>query len=94
MIELEVYAAGVRDLNQIIEWDHKIEAVLGLPYKVDRNHGIVYLELETPTATFREIRSTFRRLGLQPKFAVAISSERRPKIKRQFPGLSPPGVVN
>ena len=27
MIELEVYAAGVRDLNKILELDHQLEAV-------------------------------------------------------------------
>jgi hypothetical protein len=38
VLELEVYAAGVRDLNKILELDHEIEAVPGLRYKVDRNH--------------------------------------------------------
>src|SRR5437016_1525846 len=56
MIELEVYAAGVRDLNKILELDHQLEAVPGLRYKVDSNHDIVYLELDEPTITFRELR--------------------------------------
>ena len=30
MIELEVYAAGVRDLNKILELDHQLEAIAGL----------------------------------------------------------------
>ena len=38
VLELEVYAAGFRDLNKILELDHEIEAVPGLRYKVDRNH--------------------------------------------------------
>ena len=60
MIELEVYAAGVRDLNKILELDHELEAVPGLRYKVDSNHDLVYMELEEPVITFREIRAIFR----------------------------------
>ena len=64
MIELEVYAAGVRDLNKILELDHQLEAVPGLRYKVDGNHDIVYLEFQEPVFTIQEIRSLFRKLGL------------------------------
>lgn len=87
MFELKVYAAGVRDLNKILELDIELEAVPGLHYKVDRNHDIVYLELEAPTVTFREIRSTFRKLGLDPKFVGAIPAELRPKTKTQLLGV-------
>ncbi len=68
MIELEVYAAGVRDLNKILELDHQLEAVPGLRYKVDSNHDIVYLELDEPTITSRQIRTLFVELGLEPRF--------------------------
>ncbi len=83
MFELEVYAAGVRDLNKILELDHELETLPGLRYKVDRNHDLVYLELEEATVTFREIRAAFRKLGLEPRFVGAIPSELRPKIKTQ-----------
>jgi hypothetical protein len=86
VLELEVYAAGVRDLNKVLELDHEIEAVPGLRYKVDRNHDIVYMELEEPTVTFREIRSMFRKLELEPKFVGAIPPELRPKTKTQLLG--------
>jgi hypothetical protein len=84
MIELEVYAAGVRDLNKILELDHQLEAVTGLRYKVDSNHDIVYLELEEPTITFREIRAIFRKIGFEPRFVGAVPSELRPKTKTQL----------
>jgi hypothetical protein len=84
MLELEVYAAGVRDLNKILELDHELETVAGLRYKVDRNHDLVYLELEEPTVTFREIRASFRKLGLEPRFVGSIPSELRPKSKTQL----------
>ena len=85
MIELEVYAAGVRDLNKILELDHEIEAIAGLRYKVDSNHDLVYLEVdEDPTITFREIRAIFRKLGLNPRFVGAIPLELRPRSKTQL----------
>ena len=83
MLELEVYAAGVRDLNKILELDHELEAVPGLRYKVDSNHDLVYLELDAPTVTFRDIRATFRKLGLEPRFVGNIPAELRPKAKTQ-----------
>ena len=83
MIELEVYAAGVRDLNKILELDHQLETIPGLRYKVDSNHDLVYLELEDASITFREIRAIFRKLGLDPRFVGAIPAELRPKTKTQ-----------
>lgn len=83
MFELEVYAAGVRDLNKILELEHQLSVVAGLRYKVDRNHDLVYMELEEPTMTFREIRAIFRKLGLEPRFIGAIPPELRPKTKTQ-----------
>jgi hypothetical protein len=83
MLELEVYAAGVRDLNKIMELDMELEAIPGLRYKVDRNHNLVYLELDQPTITLREIRAIFRKLALDPRFIGAIPAELRPKTKTQ-----------
>lgn len=84
VLELEVYAAGVRDLNKILELDIELGPIAGLHYKVDRNHDIVYMELEAATVTFREIRAIFRKLGLDPKFVGAIPAELRPKTKTQL----------
>lgn len=84
MIELEVYVAGVRDLNKILELDHQLEAVPALRYKVDSNHDIVYLELDEPTITVREIRGIFQKLGLEPRFVGEIPPELRPRSKTQL----------
>ena len=84
MIELEVYAAGVRELNKILALDHELEAIAGLRYKIDSNHDLVYLDLEEPTVTFREIRSIFRKLDLDPRFVGVIPPELRPKTKTQL----------
>jgi hypothetical protein len=83
MIELGLYAAGVRDLNKILELDHQLEAVPGLRYKVDSSHDIVYLELDEPTISFREIPSIFLKLGLEPRLVGAIPPESRPRSKTQ-----------
>jgi len=56
MIELEIYAPGVRNLEKVLELDHELEAMPGLRYKVDPNHDIVYLEFDEPTFTIHEIR--------------------------------------
>ncbi len=84
MIELEVYATGLRDLNKILELDHELGAIPSLRYKVDRNHDLVYLELDEPTITFREIRAIFRKLNVDPRFVGAIPPELRPRTKTQL----------
>lgn len=84
MIELEVYAAGRRGVNKILELDHQFEAVPGRRYKADRNHDIACLELDEPTITSREIGSIFAKLGLAPRWVDAILAELRPHSKTQL----------
>jgi hypothetical protein len=83
MIEIEVYAAGVRNVDKILELDHELEAVAGLRYKVDSNHDIVYLDFDEPTLTIQEIRAVFRKLGLEPRVVGAVPAELNPKSKTQ-----------
>lgn len=52
MMELEVYVAGLRDLNKILELDRQLEAIGGLRYKVDSNNDLVYLGAINPRSTF------------------------------------------
>src|SRR6476659_1858790 len=75
MIELEVYAAGLRDIDKILELDHQLEAIPGLRYKVDRNHDLVYLEMDETTITLRDLRAMFRKIGLEPRFIGAVPDE-------------------
>jgi len=84
MIELEVYAAGIRNLEKILELDHELEAIPGLYYKVDSNHDIVYLEFESkPTVNIAEIKAIFTKLGLKPKLVGTIPPEMNIKTKTQ-----------
>jgi hypothetical protein len=87
MIELEVYAPGLRDLSKILELDQQLAAIAGVRYKVDSNHDLVYFELDEPTINVREIRAIFLKLGLDPRFIGAIPPELRPKTKTQPLGV-------
>ena len=75
MIELEIYAAGVRDLKMILELDHAMENIPGLRYKIDRNHDIVYFEADQPQFNMLEVLSAFERLGLQPRVVGTLPRE-------------------
>jgi hypothetical protein len=83
MIELEIYAAGIRNLDKILELDHELEAIPSLRYKVDSNHDLVYLAFDEPTMTIQEIRATFRKLGLEPRVVGGVPSELNPMSKTQ-----------
>lgn len=83
MLEIEVYAAGVRNVDKILALDHELEAVAGLRYKVDGNHDIVYLDFDEPTLSIQEIRGIFRRLGLEARIVGAVPPELNPKSKTQ-----------
>jgi hypothetical protein len=85
MIELEVYAAGIRNLEKILELDHELETISGLHYKVDSNHDIIYLEFEHPAVSVQELKGLFAKLGLDAKFVGAIPPELNPKKTRTQP---------
>ena len=40
MLELDVYAGGVRPLNKILERGPGLATLAGLRFKVDRNHDL------------------------------------------------------
>jgi len=83
MIELEVYAPGLRNIDKILELDYQLETVPGLRYKVDRNHDLLYLEMDEATLTLRDLRAMFRKIGLEPRFIGAVPDELRSKSKTQ-----------
>ena len=75
MIELEIYAAGVRDLKIILELDHLLSAIPELRYKIDRNHDIVYFEVDQPSFNVHEVLDAFRRLDLEPRIVGGVPPE-------------------
>ena len=75
MIELEIYAAGVRDMKVILELDHVLEGIPELHYKVDRNHDIVYFNVDQPQFNVQDILTAFERLGLKPRVVGNVPPE-------------------
>jgi len=68
MVELEIYAAGLRAPDKIMGLDLELGALPGLRYKVDTLHDIIFLESDDPSLSLEEIRSIFSKLGLQARF--------------------------
>ncbi len=75
MIELEIYAAGVRDLKNILELDHVLEGIPDLRYKIDRNHDLVYFEVDQPVFNVQDILKAFERLGLEARVVGGVPPE-------------------
>ena len=86
-MELEVYAAGLRALNKILQLGRQLEAIAGLRYRVDSNNDLVYFGVDKPTLNVREVRAIFLRLGLDPRFIGAIPPALRPKSKTEPLGV-------
>ncbi len=83
MIEIEVYAAGIRDTRKVLELGHHFEPVQGLRYKVDSNHDIVYIEMDDPVLSTQEILNIFKSMDLEARFVGSIPPEIQPKSKTQ-----------
>ena len=83
MIELEVYAAGVRTMDKILELERELEVLAGLRYKVDVNHDVVYMELDQPTVSLQQVKEIFQHAGLDAKFVGSIPAEMNRKAKTQ-----------
>lgn len=75
MIQLEVYAVGLRDSDYIQKLNHELEAFIGVRYQVDPNHDIVYFEMEEASMTLNQVSAAFKRIGLNPRFVGQVPSE-------------------
>lgn len=78
MVELQVYAAGVRAPDKLMGLDLELGALSGLRYKVDTVHDLIYLESDDPDLSLETVRSIFNKLELRALFvgqthAVAVS---------------------
>ncbi len=84
MIEVEIYARGIRDTACVLVLDREIQSFPGLRYKVDTNHDLVYLEMDAPVVTIQDLRALFRRVGIEGQFVGRIPPELKPKAKTQL----------
>jgi hypothetical protein len=77
MIEIEVYAAGLRSPDKLMGLDLELGAISGLRYKVDALHDIMFLESDEMLPSLEEIRCIFSKLGLQARFVGQTHSAAR-----------------
>ncbi len=68
MIELQVYASGLRAPDKLMGLDLELGAIPGLRYKVDTMHDLMFLESDDAALSLEEIRSIFNKLDLQARF--------------------------
>lgn len=83
MIELEVYAAGLRNPEKMMGLALELDGLSGLRYKVDTNHDIVYMEFSGDVPNVTTLVSLFRKAGLEPKFVGHVPPEVDTKKKTQ-----------
>ncbi len=83
MIELEVYAAGVRNADKMMGLALELDTLSGLRYKVDTNHDIVYMEFDDKSASVSSLKSLFSKAGLDAKFVGALPEGISAKKKTQ-----------
>jgi hypothetical protein len=75
MIELEVYAAGVRNPEKMMALALELDVISGLRYKVDTNHDIIYMEFVGQAPTLSTLKSLFIKTGLEAKFVGQLPPE-------------------
>lgn len=83
MIELEVYAAGIRQPDKMMGLALELDVVPGLRYKVDTNHDIIYMEFSELSPSQHVVESLFRKAGLAPKFVGQLPPEVSSKKKTE-----------
>lgn len=83
MIELEIYAAGVRQPEKMMGLALELDVISGLRYKVDTNHDIIYMEFGDACPSRSDLESVFRKLGLEAKFVGQLPPEVNSKRKTQ-----------
>lgn len=68
MIEIEVYAPGLRSESNLLELRGQMDLFQQVTYKVDANHDLVYFEVKDPKAiTMQQVMECFTNIGLEPR---------------------------
>ncbi len=76
MIELEVYACGLRHNDSLLQLRSQMDLLPRIRYKVDQNHDIVYFEIDDPSSiTQRDITKVFTNIDLEPRFVGHVPPE-------------------
>ncbi len=68
MMEMEIYARGLRAPDKLMGLDFELGAIPGLHYKVDTLHDVIFLESSDEKLSLEQVRSIFHKLDLEVKF--------------------------
>jgi hypothetical protein len=75
MIELEIYAAGVRNPEKMMALALELDVLSGLRYKVDTNHDVVYMEFMDQVPSLSTLKSLFIKARLDARFVGQLPPE-------------------
>jgi len=79
MIELEVYAKGLRATKYLVELRGQMDMLPKVRYKIDVRHDLVYFEIDHPEeVSLKQIHCLFTDIGLNPRFVGQIPDSLRP----------------
>lgn len=78
MIEVEIYAPGLRSESAMMRLRNQMDHFPRVRYKVDSRHDIVYFEIDRPgDISQQEIDQIFEAIGLPSRFVGQIPDELR-----------------
>ncbi|MDZ4402926.1 hypothetical protein [Prosthecobacter sp.] len=78
MIEVEIYAPGLRAESAVMHLRNQMDHFPKVRYKVDTRHDLVYFEIDKPgDLNQMEINQIFDAIDLQPRFVGQIPEELR-----------------
>jgi len=76
MIEVEIYAPGLRADSSMLRLRNQMDSFPRVRYKVDARHDIVYFEFDRPgDITQQDIDQVFDAIDLTPRFVGQIPEE-------------------
>lgn len=79
MLEIEIYAPGLRQENIQMEFRSQMDMLPLVRYKVDENHELVYFEIDDPmNVTLDQLTETFTSVGLAPRIVGQLPEGLRP----------------
>ncbi|MES2737073.1 MAG: hypothetical protein V4672_12185 [Verrucomicrobiota bacterium] len=68
MIEIEVYARGLRAESRLLELRGQMDLFPQVRYKVDAHHDLVYFEMdEAGSVTLTQLMEVFTNISLEPR---------------------------
>lgn len=73
MIEVEVYARGLRKEENLLQLRQQMDLLPKVRYKIDLEHDVVYFEIDDPLlASQQQLDDVFVAIGLVPRFVGEI----------------------